>query len=143
MAKFKAELPNDLVKMFEELEDDSKYIFGEMTQAGAKVVKENVKKNMKKSFKTTKSLDKGLIMSKVQTTSDGDSVQTWIGFWGYDTSKASKKYPKGKPIPLIALAREYGTSSGESKKPFFRKSFKKDEIESEMRKVEEKYLPKE
>ena len=41
------------------------------------------------------------------------------------------------------MAREYGTSNGEAKKPFFRKSFKKDEIENEMRKVEEKYLPKE
>ena len=143
MAKFKAELPNDLIKMFQDLEEDSKKIFGEMTQAGAKAVYEGVKRNMKKSFKTTKSLDKGLTISRVQVTSDVDSIQTWIGFYGYDTSKASKRYPKGKPIPLIAMAREYGTSNGEAKKPFFRKSFKKDEIENEMRKVEEKYLTKE
>ena len=55
----------------------------------------------------------------------------------------TKKHPKGVPISLIALAREYGTSSGEGKKPFFRKSFKKAEIEAEMKKVQEKYLPKE
>ena len=87
MAKFKAELPNDLIKMFQDLEEDSKKIFGEMTQAGAKAVYEGVKRNMKKSFKTTKSLDKGLTISRVQVTSDGDSIQTWIGFYGYDTSK--------------------------------------------------------
>jgi hypothetical protein len=28
------------------------------------------------------------------------------------------------PIPLKALAREYGTSRGEKKKPFMRKAFK-------------------
>ena len=42
-----------------------------------------------------------------------------------------------------SLAREYGTSSGESKKPFFRKSFKKAQIENAMKKVQEKYLSKE
>ncbi len=143
MAKFKAELPLELLKELQELEINSKKIFGELTQVGAKVVRNNVKNNMKKSFKTTKSLDKGLKISRVQITSDGDSIQTWVGFDGYDISKSSKRYPKGKPIPLIAMAREYGTSSGEAKKPFFRKSFKKDQIESEMKKAEEKYLPKE
>lgn len=49
----------------------------------------------------------------------------------------------GVPVPLIVIAREFGTSSGEAKKPFFRKSFKKTEIETEMKKVQDKYLTKE
>lgn len=47
---------------------------------------------------------------------------------------------KGVPVPLICSAREYGTSHGEAKKPFFRKSFKKAEIETAMLKVQEKYI---
>lgn len=38
----------------------------------------------------------------------------------------------GVPVALIAIAREFGTSRGEKKKPFFRKSFKKDQIETAM-----------
>lgn len=39
---------------------------------------------------------------------------------------------EGVPVPLIIIAREYGTSRGEAKKPFFRKSFKKGQIEQAM-----------
>jgi hypothetical protein len=42
---------------------------------------------------------------------------------------------------LIALAREYGTSSGEKKKPFLRKAFKKKElIEQAMLEVQNRYI---
>ena len=63
-----------------------------------------------------------------------------IGFYGYNTDKKTKKHPNGVPIPLIAMAREYGTSSGEAKKPFFRKSFKKKDIEQAMKQVQDKYI---
>lgn len=43
---------------------------------------------------------------------------------------------EGVPVPLIVIAREYGTSSGEAKKPFVRRSFKKNEIEAVMRKIQ-------
>ena len=46
MAKFKEELPNDLIKMFQELEQDSEKIIGEMTKAGAEKVYKNVLKNV-------------------------------------------------------------------------------------------------
>ena len=91
---------------------------------------------------TTKALEKGLRITKVYRTSN-DEIASKIAFYGYDKEKKSKQYPNGVPIPLIALAREYGTSSGEKKKPFFRKSFKKKEIEDAMLKIQEKYLPKE
>lgn len=45
---------------------------------------------------------------------------------------------KGVPVPLIIAAREYGTSSGEQKKPFFRKSFTKGTIEQAMREAQKK-----
>lgn len=140
MAKFQNELPNDLIKEFEKLNVDSEKMFGEMTNAGAQVVYKLVKSNMSNVFATTKSLDKGLKITKVYKTPSDDGINVHIGFYGYDSDKKTKKYPNGVPIPLIAMAREYGTSSGEAKKPFFRKSFKKKEIEQAMLKVQNKYI---
>lgn len=142
MANFKEELPQGLIKQFEGLEVNTTEMMQEMTKAGAKIVYKNVLSNMKKSFKSTKSLEKGLRITKVYRTSN-DEISSKIAFYGYDKNKKTKKYPNGVPIPLIALAREYGTSSGEQKKPFFRQSFKRKEIEDAMLKVQEKYLPKE
>ena len=44
MAKFKSELPNDLIKVFEDLETNCEDIFGEMCKAGHIVTKEFRKK---------------------------------------------------------------------------------------------------
>ena len=142
MANFKEELPQELIKQFEGLEVNTTEMMQEMTKVGAKIVYKNVLSNMKKSFKSTKSLEKGLRITKVYRTSN-DEISSKIAFYGYDRNKKTKQYPNGVPIPLIALAREYGTSSGEQKKPFFRQSFKRKEIEDAMLKVQEKYLPKE
>ena len=140
MAKFKAELPNDLIKTFEELETNSSVMMGEMCKAGAEVVYQKVCSNIGKAFERTATLLKGLKITKVYETKSDDGINVHVGFYGYDTSKVSKAYPKGKPIPLIAMAREYGTSSGEKKKPFFRKSFSKKDIEQAMLAVQSKYI---
>ena len=132
MAKFKSELPYELMMVFEDLETNCDEIFGEMCQAGARVVYDNVKSNMKKVFKSTKSLEDGLKVTKVYKTPSDDGINVYIGFYGYNED--------GVPIPLIANAREYGTSSGEAKKPFFRKSFKKKDIEQAMQVVQDKYI---
>ena len=132
MAKFHSELPNDLMKVFEDLETNCDDMFGEMCKAGAEVVHAKVKANMGKVFKSTKSLDKGLKITRVYKTPSDDGINVHVGFYGYTED--------GVPIPLIAQAREYGTSKGEAKKPFFRKSFKKKEIEQAMQKVQDKYI---
>ena len=87
---------------------------------------------MARAFKTTKSLDKGLKITKVYKTPSDDGINVHVGFYGYNDERV--------PIPLIAMAREYGTSKGEKKKPFLRKSFKKQEIEQAMLEVQDKYL---
>ena len=140
MAKFKAELPNDLMKVFEDLETNSYTIFGEMCKAGAEVVYQKVCSNIGNAFKSTASLLKGLKITKVYETSSDDGINVHIGFYGYDASKKTKAYPNGVPIPLIAMAREYGTSSGEDKYPFLRKSFARKDIEQAMLAVQEKYI---
>lgn len=140
MAKFNAELPNDLMNVFEELETNVPEMMGEMCKAGAEVVYKKVVANMGKVFARSATLVKGLKITKVYKTPTDDGINVHIGFYGYDTSKASKAYPKGKPIPLIAMAREYGTSSGEKKMPFFRKSFAKKDIEQAMMEVQNRYI---
>lgn len=140
MAKFKAELPNELIQEFEGLEKNCTDIFGEMVEAGAKAVHQNVLANMKKAFDNTAPLEKGLKITKLYKTPSDDGINVHIGFYGYDADKVTKQHPKGVPIPLMAMAREYGTSSGERKKPFFRKSFKQKEIEQAMKRVQEKYI---
>jgi hypothetical protein len=140
MARFNAEIPNDLLQIFVGLEKECTNIFGEMVDAGAKVVLKNVKSNMKKSFKNTAPLEKGLRVTKIYKTPSDDGINVHIGFYGYDSDKVTKQHPQGVPIPLMAMAREYGTSTGERKKPFFRNSFKQKEIEQAMLQVQEKYI---
>lgn len=140
MAKFKAEIPNDLLKTFEELETNTPLMMGEMCKAGATVVYNKVLKNLGNAFKRTDTLKKGLKITKVYKTSKDDGINVHIGFYGYNADKKTKAHPKGVPIPLIAMAREYGTSSGEEKKPFLRKSFTKKDIEAAMLEVQKKYI---
>ena len=149
MAKFECELPNQLIKELTKLEQNTPKMMEEMTKAGAEVVKKNVINNMKSSFKDSKELEKHLKITETYRTKDG-SVNTKVGFYGYYkkgtkkfslTSKSGKTYSyDGVPVPLIVRAREYGSSTGETKKPFFRKSFNDSQIESEMLKVQKKYI---
>ena len=139
MAKFNAELPNDLLKTFEDLEADAPQMMGEMCKAGAEVVYNKVVKNLGKAFKSTETLIKHLKITKVYKTPTDDGINVHIGFYGYD-GVPTKQHPQGTPIPLKAMAREYGTSSGEAKKPFFRKSFAKKDIEQAMMEVQNRYI---
>ena len=141
MARFTEELPNDLMKVFEDLETDAPIMMGEMCKAGAEVVYKKVVANLGKSFERVEKLLKGLKITKVYQTPSDDGINVHIGFYGYDKdSKPTKRHPKGTPIPLIALAREYGTSRGEDKKPFLRKSFVKKDIEKAMLEVQNRYI---
>ena len=139
MAKFKAELPNDMIKAFEELETNASFMMGEMCKAGATVVYNKIVSGMSKAFSKTDSLLKGLKVTKVYETPSDDGINVHIGFYGYD-GVPTKQYPNGTPIPLKAMAREYGTSSGEKKKPFLRKSFAKKDIEQAMMEVQNRYI---
>ena len=137
MASFKEELPNDLIKMFQELDQDSEKMIGEMTKAGAEVVYKNVLKNMPKSFKGS-NIMKCLKITRVYKTPSDGGMNTKVALYGYFKNKRGVT----TPAPLVANVFEHGTSTVK-KQPFMRKSFKKAEIEAEMKKVQEKYLPKE
>lgn len=135
MASFESLIPYDLLNELKQICDNSENIFGEMTQEAAKKVESNVRKNIKRSFKDSTEIEKHLSISRVYKTSD-NSINTKVLFSGYMVNKAGKKVP----VPLVVNAREYGSKSGEKKKPFFRKSFKQKEIENIMLQVQEKYI---
>lgn len=143
MANIDLEVPKEILEMFKNLNDNTDLMFGEMTQEGAKTVIESVKQNLKKSFETDRSIIDGLKLTKVYKTQSDGGINTKVIITGYSRYHKNSKYPNGVPIPLIAMAREYGTSSGERKRPFFRRAFNGKAIENKMLKVQEKYLPKE
>jgi hypothetical protein len=133
VAGFSLELPTEVMGSINKLYDNAEGMMMEMTKAGAQVVYRNIQNNMKKSFKTTRSLEKGLKVTKSYKTKSDDAINTKVGFYGYDEDKV--------PIPLKALAREYGTSRGEKKKPFMRKAFKDTtSITDAMMIVQERYI---
>ena len=136
MAKFTEELPVELIRQFEELNLGATDMMKKMTEAGAKVVYTNVKSNLKKVLnRRTGDLEKSLIITRPYKNSK-EEIATKVGFYGYDRN--------GIPNPLKAMAREYGTSNGEAKKPFLRPAFKKKtEIEQAMQSIQDEYLPKE
>lgn len=135
MAMFDSLIPREVIEEIENISNNSEKIFGEMTQEAAKVVENNVRKNLKKSFKNSTGIEKHLSTSRVYRTSDG-SINTKVLFSGYMKNSAGKEVP----VPLVCNAREYGTKSGEKKKPFFRPAFKEKEIVSIMEKIQNKYI---
>ena len=82
MAKFKCELPTQLINELTKLEQNTPKMMEEMTKAGAEVVKQNVIQNMKSSFNNSSKLVPYLKITKSYRTKDG-SVNTKIGFYGY------------------------------------------------------------
>jgi len=143
MAQFKlqaSDLPTDIINDLYTLNSSASEMFEEMTQEGAKVVESEVRKNMSTAFKKTDTLGKHLGYTQAYHTPSDDGINTKVGFYGYMVNENGQRVP----APLVALAREYGTSSGERKKPFLRPAFnkKKSEIESAMEKVEGKYFEK-
>lgn len=149
MARFKTELPTELINQFKALYDNSEKMIEEMTEAGAKVVYDNVLNNMQASFQDANKLRPYLKITRTYRTPSDDGINTKIGFYGYYKDKAftvkNKKSGEiysyvGVPVPLIVRAREFGSSSGEAKVPFFRKSFNKSQIENAMLQVQKKYI---
>lgn len=139
MARFDAEMPEELLKLFYEIGADAQKMLGEMTQAGAEVVLASVKANVPASFRGSDIMN-CLKITKVYKTPSDDGVNTKVAFYGYFTNEEGETVP----APLVCNIMEYGRSDGKQKKhPFMRKSFKKKEIEAAMEKVQDKYIPKE
>lgn len=126
MAKFEMVLPSEVMKDIKYIEDNAEEIFGGMTKAGADVVYHNIKTNVPSSFRNSDIMNCLEITKVYKTPSDG-GINTKVAFYGYFTNHNGKV----TPAPLVANVFEYG-STKQSKQPFLRKSFKKNQIEKAM-----------
>lgn len=136
MAKFKAELPNDLIKQLGRLEKDTEKMLAEMTEAGAEVVLGNIKANVPSSWHSS-NIMKCLKVTKSYKTPSDDGINTKVAFYGYFVNRNGERVP----APLVANVTEYGRRNGKyQKRPFLRKSFKKAQIVKAMEKVQSKYI---
>ena len=145
MAKMDVILPDDVMKQFEEIYQNTDEIFGEMTKAGAQAVLEDVKQKC-----PNKDLVKYFRLSKTYKTPSDGGINTKVYAVGYlPFSDPNRKYfsrrakgtlyhtDKGVPVDFLLKLYEYGRSTAPfPKKPFMRKSFRKAEIEAAMMKAQ-------
>ena len=142
MARFKMELPTEIMKDFKKIYDNSEDIFGQMTKAGAEVAASNVRNNVPRS-----SMASHVKLTRTYKTPSDDGINTKVYFSGYLPFKGNRtsfdrrgrkggkvyKTTKGIPVDFLAMVFEYGRSGYPfPKQPFFRKSFKKGQIEKAM-----------
>ena len=130
MAKFEMELPNEILKQFEKISKNTDAIFGGMTKARAEVVYNNVKSNIPSGFANSDIMN-CLQITKVYKTPSDDGINTKVAFYGYFINENGVR----TPAPLVVNVFEYGSSKF-AKRPFFRRSFKKSQIESAMLKAQ-------
>lgn len=151
MAHFKADFGADTLKEMQRVHRDADQIFGAMTRAGAECVAANTKKNC-----PVPGLESHVKISRTYKTPSDGGIATKVYFSGYMPFKGGRKKfvrrgraggqkfetTEGVPAAFVAQATEYGTTErvtdqGQDrgviqKRPFFRKSFKKHEIEQAM-----------
>lgn len=126
MATFEYSLPSEVIKELEKIYKNADKIFGGMTQAGAEVVLKNVKSNVPASWRRSNIMNNIGITRVYKTPSDG-GVNTKVRISGYFVNHNGVR----TPAPLVANVFEYGSTKFQ-KKPFFRRSFRKKQIEKAM-----------
>lgn len=138
MAALEEQLPTELMEQFEHLDKSTDAMLKEMTREGAKKVLANVKANVPQSFRKSGIMNCLKLTRSYKTPSD-DGVATKVAFYGYFDNEDGKR----TPAPLVCNLFEYGRSNSPyPRHPFMRRSFVSSEIESAMRKVQDKYLPR-
>lgn len=146
MGVFKYEMPVEIMRDLEKLESKTDDIFGKMTHDAAEVVYKNVLRNVPSSWRGS-NIMRCIRVTKIYKTPSDDGINTKVVIDGYFCPKRDSN--DKIPAPLVANAFEYGTSyrsTGDghftgriAKHPFFRKSFKKSEIEKAMLVAQKKY----
>lgn len=133
MARFQMVLPDDIIRELKTIDNKSDKIFGQMTKAGAEVTLKNVKANIPPNFYDSDIMN-CLTITKIYKTPTDGGINTKVGFFGYFTNENGEK----TPAELVCNVFEYGSSKF-TKRPFFRKSFKKSDIERAMLYAQELY----
>ena len=136
MAAFVGGLPDDLIKMFEDLEKDTEQMLSDMVIAGAAVVEANVNAKIPRDFKKVLN-GNNIRVTKVYKTPSDDGINCQVQITGYFINR----HKQVTPAPLVANIFEYGRSGAPyPKKPFFRASFNASQIEQAMLDAQKKYI---
>lgn len=136
MAAFVGGLPDDLIKMFTDLETDTEQMISDMVTAGAAVVEANVNAKMPRGFKKVLN-GNNVKVTKVYKTPSDDGINCQVMITGYFINR----HKQVTPAPLVANIFEYGRSGAPyPKKPFFRASFNASQIEQAMLDAQKKYI---
>ena len=129
-------MPDDLIKMFSELEKNTEQMLSDMVKAGAQVVEANVNAKMPSDLKKVLN-GNNIKVSKVYKTPSDDGINAQVMITGYFVNR----YNQVTPAPLVANIFEYGRSGAPyPKKPFFRACFNEKQIETAMLQAQEKYI---
>lgn len=121
--------------MFTSLEINTEGMLADMVSAGAEVVKANVTAKMPRNL--AKALNNNIRVSRVYKTPTDDGINQQVMISGYFINSRGVV----TPAPLVANLFEYGRSTSKyPKKPFFRASFNKAEIEKAMLDRQEQYM---
>ena len=153
------ELPTDLIKQFESLEQATEKTFSKMTKAGAEVVYKNIKSNIGTVFSSSakSKMEAGLKITRTYKSPKKGSIGNFVGFYGYiPFSNPNRKYfarrnkigkvyktSEGVPRDFLAQLYEYGSDAkGISATRFIKKSSKKKEVEQAMQEVLDKEVKK-
>ena len=135
MARFKAELPSEIMKDFEKVYGSTDEIFGEMVKAGGEVAENNIRANLPQGIRDSAGMMRCLKMTKVYKTPSDGGINVKVGFWGYFTNEHGQRVP----APLVANVFEHGRSNAPfPKQPFLQKSFRKAQIEAAMLEAQRK-----
>lgn len=136
MAAFVGGMPDDLIKMFAELEKNTEQMLADMVTAGARVVEANVNAKMPRDLKKVLNGNNIKVTRAYKTPSD-DGINAQVMITGYFVNRHNQV----TPAPLVANLFEYGRSGAPyPKKPFFRACFNEKQIETAMLKAQEKYI---
>lgn len=149
MARFNAEIPNDIIREVEKREKNSHKMIANMTRAGAEVVLKKVKS------KAPGTINKFAKISKTYETPSDQSINTKVYISGYlpfrpprttfsrrnGHSETLYVTDQGIPADFLAILYEYGRSTSPfPKKPFLRSAFNKKDIEQAMLEEQKKYI---
>lgn len=132
MAKFQLELPKEIMDDIEKIYKNTDKILGDMVEAGANTVISNVRTNIPKGFANSDIMN-CLKITRVYKTPTDDGINCKVAFYGYFINENGVE----TPAPLVANVFEYGSSKF-TKQPFFRRSFKKSQIEKAMLEAQKK-----
>lgn len=147
MAKYNMMLPKDVMSDLRKIDANADKIFGNMTRAGAEVVRNAIKASV-----PIPELAEHVDLTRTYKTPSDGGINTKVYFSGYlpFSTPGRKTFDrrgrgggkvysttKGVPADFIAIMFEYGRSTAPfPKKPFFRKAFNSGRIEQAMLKAQ-------